>query len=205
MDLFPRSLRHGRSSLIPAMVLLAILAPLLPGCAPRPAHPPITSRQPRPDLQSGSLEQRIHDLVNQERRKHGLAPLAWDGALARIARSHSADMAKRGYFSHDSPEGHDFSQRYRTGGYSCSIQVGATVHLGGENIFQNNRYDSVTTMNGRAYYDWNSESDIAGSTVRGWMDSPGHRKNILTPYWQREGIGVRLTPENKIYITQNFC
>ena len=202
MDMLSRSTDHHRSSLLP---LVVILVALLLGCAPTATLPALTSRQPRPEIKGGSLEQRIHDLVNRERQKHGLAPIDWDDALARIARKHSADMAKRGYFSHDSPEGHDFSNRYGAGGYTCRVPVGATVHLGGENIFQNNRYNSVTTVNGRAYYDWNSEEDIAGSTVRGWMNSPGHRKNILTPYWKREGIGVHLTPENEIFITQNFC
>lgn len=114
-------------------------------------------------------------------------------------------MAQRDYFSHDSPEGHDFAYRYRRAGYSCEIRKGNTIYLGAENIFQNNRYSSVTTINGKAYYDWNSEAEIAETTVRGWMDSPGHRKNILTPHWEREGIGVHLSPANKIYITQNFC
>jgi len=41
--------------------------------------------------------------------------------------------------------------------------------------------------------------------VRGWMDSPGHRKNILTPHWRNEGVGVFLSPDEKVFITQNFC
>jgi len=37
------------------------------------------------------------------------------------------------------------------------------------------------------------------------MKSPGHRKNILTPYWKKEGIGVHIGPDDKVYVTQNFC
>lgn len=188
-------------------VLLSSALLLTDACIPsasRPSSPPL-SAHPQPPLRSATIEHRVHVLINQERRRQGLGTLAWDDALARIARAHSADMGTRSYFSHDSPEGNDFSNRYRTSRYTCSILVGNTVHLGGENIFQNNRYASSTTVNGRVYYDWNSEEEIAETTVRGWMNSPGHRKNILTPYWRKEGIGVYFTPQNKIYITQNFC
>ena len=54
-------------------------------------------------------------------------------------------------------------------------------------------------------YDWNSMKEIAKSTVDGWMDSEGHRKNILTPRFDREGIGVVISPDDKVYITQNLC
>jgi uncharacterized protein YkwD len=161
--------------------------------------------RPKPQVDASVLERRIHTLINKERDKHGLSLLAGNDTLSRIARGHSKDMGSRRYFSHDSPEGHDFSFRYQQGGYTCALRVGNTVHMGAENIYQNIRFNSVATMNGEAYYDWNSEEQIAETTVRGWMDSPGHRKNILTPHWRSEGIGVFLSPDEKVYITQNFC
>lgn len=159
----------------------------------------------QPKVTAASLERKIHALINAERRKRGLAPLDWDEALARVARGHSRDMAKRNFFSHNSPEGHDFSFRYAAGNYKCGVRVGSVIYTGAENIFQNNLYDSVTTVNGREYFGWNSEEEIAETTVGGWMKSTGHRKNILTPHWGREGIGVAVTPDGKVYITQNFC
>lgn len=60
-------------------------------------------------------------------------------------------------------------------------------------------------MNSVAYYYWNSSDKIAGKALEGWMKSPGHRKNILTPHWKREGIGVEISADDKVYITQNFC
>ena len=105
----------------------------------------------------------------------------------------------------ESPEGHEFSYRYRREGYRCAISIGTTIHLGAENILQNNLYDSVITVNGKAFYDWNSQAKIAETTVQGWMKSPGHRQNILKPYWNNEGIGVFIAPDDKVYITQNFC
>jgi uncharacterized protein YkwD len=57
----------------------------------------------------------------------------------------------------------------------------------------------------RTVYDWNSLEQIARSTVSGWMKSPGHRKNILQPFWKTEGIGIAVSPDDKVLITQNFC
>ena len=47
--------------------------------------------------------------------------------------------------------------------------------------------------------------EIAQSTVDGWMDSEDHRKNILTEKFDREGIGVVISDDDKVYITQNMC
>jgi uncharacterized protein YkwD len=170
--------------------------------APAPLHPQTGQK---PSIRAQDLEQRIHDLINRERAAHGLSRLGLDDALSRIARGHSSDMAKRSYFSHDSPEGRDFSFRYREQGYACAIRTGKTIHLGAENIALNHLYSSVTTINGVASYDWNSLEQIAGSTVQGWMNSSGHRKNILTPHWLNQGIGIFITTDGTVYITQNFC
>jgi len=160
--------------------------------------------RPQPRVVPSGLEKQIHALVNEERRKQGLSLLEWDDALANIARKHSQDMAMKSYFSHKSFDGRDLSDRYKQAGYACGVRVNSTIYGGAENIFQNNLYDSVTTVNGTAYYDWNSERKIAETAVRGWMNSPGHRKNILAPHWRNEGIGVVIAPDNKVYITQNF-
>ena len=165
----------------------------------------LPGREKQPKLDFSALEKRIHDLINKERQKHGLSTIRWDDALKRIAIKHSADMAKRNYFSHTSPEGHDFSYRYIKSGYACSITIENRIYKGAENLFQNNLYTSVTTVNGVKDYDWNTLEEIAESTVEGWMNSPGHRKNILTPVWLREGIGVSIAPDDKVYITENFC
>lgn len=196
----------GQTGVLQLSALAAVCAAIIVSCAPagRVQGPPAVQR-PQPRVDASSLARRIHQLINQERQKHGLVQLSWNDALARIARGHSRDMAMRGYFSHDSPEGSDFSDRYRREGFTCALRVGTTVYGGGENIFQNNLYDSVTTVNEKAYYDWNTEEQIAKTTVQGWMASPGHRKNILTPHWRTEGVGVHLGPAEKIYITQNFC
>jgi uncharacterized protein YkwD len=186
---------------------LLVLVLLVSSCTASPARidPGTLKKRPQPKINRAALEKQIHSLINKERQKQGLLSLEWDDALSGIARHHSQDMATRNYFDHNSPEGRDFSYRYQQKGYQCAVRTGRTIHMGAENIALNHLYDSVTTMNGTAYYDWNSEDKIAETTVRGWMESPGHRKNILTQYFQKEGIGVFIAPDGKVYITQNFC
>jgi uncharacterized protein YkwD len=173
------------------------------------AHTDATARQqkPQPAVESTDLAKRIHAQINRKRKQHGLKTLAWSDALSRIAAKHSRDMANRGYLSHNSPEGKGFSYRYQQGRYSCEVRVGMVVYTGAENIALSHLYNSMKTQNGIADYSWNSAQEIAQRTVDGWMSSPGHRENILTPHWQHEGIGIEIesSPGNKIYITQNFC
>jgi uncharacterized protein YkwD len=183
-----------------ALTLLVSCAGTQPGraVATRP-------QKTKPALRIAQLEREIHILINRERKKHHLSALVWNDALSAIARKHSSDMAKRNYFSHFSPEGHDFSYRYKQDGYSCALPAAGRIYLGAENIFQNNLYDQIVYVNDVAYYEWNSMVKIAETTVHGWMNSPKHRKNILTPCWQSEGIGVVISTDDKVYITQNFC
>lgn len=196
-------MHRSRKIFLVALTIILVLTCAYAEARRRSPNAPRAER--RPKVVAASLERKIHEAINRERKKHGLGPLIWDDRLARVARRHSADMAKRSYFSHVSPEGRDFAVRYRREGYACSVRKKNTVYTGAENIFQNNLYDSVTTVNGRRYYDWNSADEISETTVAGWMQSPGHRKNILTPHWGKEGIGVNITRDGKVYITQNFC
>ncbi|MGI0021692.1 MAG: CAP domain-containing protein [Nitrososphaeraceae archaeon] len=84
--------------------------------------------------------------------------------------------------------------------------VGNKELFGGlaENIFQNWTYDSITYVSGIPIYNWNTEEEIAKQTVDGWMNSKGHRENILRGF-HGEGIGVAVASDDKVYITQNFC
>ena len=184
-----------------------ICAFVLHSCASSSSQirPASFNNQSQPTISAAGLEKQIHSLINKERQKHSLSRLEWDDALAGIGRKHSKDMVQRSYFDHVSPEGHDFLYRFKQDGYQCSVRAGNTIYAGAENISLNNRYASITTVNGDAFYEWNSMDKIAETTVQGWMDSPGHRKNILMPHWRREGIGVTLAPDGKILITQNFC
>ncbi len=204
-------------------VTSAIVALAVGGCCFATAPPQKTAQEDvRPQAAAESLtqhlkeannnvnylERRIHELVNEKRAERGLQPLAWDERLAEIARYHSRDMAERNYFEHHSPEGEDFSARYQKFGYDASNRVGDVVYKGGENLFLNNLYESYTynKETGEIYeYQFNTLDEIARTTVEGWMLSEGHRENMLMPHFRKEGIGVVITPEGKVYITENLA
>jgi len=141
-------------------------------------------------------EMEVHRLINLEREKHGLMTLGYDEKLASIAKSHSKDMASSGYFSHETPEGLDPTDRASKADYVCRYQVGNLIYSGiGENIHM---------VEGSSTALWSSPESIAEMAVSGWMDSPGHRKNILTSTFSNEGIGVSISTFT-IHVTQNFC
>ena len=121
------------------------------------------------------LEQRMLVMVNEERAKEGLQPLKPDTAMRRIARAHSLDMLRRGYFSHYTPEGKSLADRARA------------AHIGylmaGENL---------------------ALAPTLEMAHRGLMKSPGHRANILRPQFGRVGIGVLDAGRYGVMVTQDF-
>ncbi len=161
----------------------------------------------KPGIDKTELERQVHQLTNQYRTQNGLSSLSWDDELSNIARNHSQDMASRNYFSHETPEGTNPTGRGTSQGYKCEKIIGNIMYIGiAENIFQNNLAYRVWYTGGiPTSYEWNSQEEIAQTTVDGWMDSPGHRKNILTKTFDQEGIGIEIASDDKVYITQNFC
>jgi uncharacterized protein YkwD len=160
-----------------------------------------------PVIDVPSLEMRIHELVNQVRQQNGLPTLSKDTALASIARAHSREMAANGYFAHVNQDGLDPTARGAAAGYTCRRDNDTCYTYGiAENLFATYRYNSILFANGNAVsYDWNTEETIAQMTVDGWMNSPGHRQNLLASGFEGEGIGVVIAPDDTIYITEDFC
>jgi uncharacterized membrane protein required for colicin V production len=106
-------------------------------------------------------EQQLFDLVNEDRTQRGLGALVWDERLVPVARSHSEEMFRLKYFSHESPVAGSPFDRVRS--------AGITFTRAGENLAF---AQSITVAH------------------RALMDSPGHRENILRPEFTRIGIGV---------------
>ena len=110
-------------------------------------------------------------LVNAERARYGVAPLADNAQLASAAGSHASDMTANRYFSHVSADGRTFDQRIRASGYLGSY-LAENIAWGGGSLGTPRR------------------------VVSGWMNSAGHRANILNGLLVHSGIGVsRGTPE----------
>lgn len=122
-----------------------------------------------------SAEERMLQLVNEERAAVGLQPLVMDPALVEVARAHSGDMFRNGYFSHQSPT---------TGSPFDRINAAGIEYVtAGENLAL------APTL------------DVAH---QGLMDSPGHRANILEPSFGRVGIGAISAPGRGTMYTQVF-
>lgn len=118
-------------------------------------------------LSAGSdVEMQIFHLTNLERQARGLYLYAWNDTLAGAARAHSLDMGQRAYFDHVNPDGHDPGDRITAAGYNWSSR--------GENIY--------------AGYGPGGSPLPPEHVVTGWMNSPGHRKNILRAYDDPDGI-----------------
>jgi uncharacterized protein YkwD len=76
-----------------------------------------------------------------------------------------------------------------------------------ENIFQTWLFSSYTTSLSGLVVSRNymTREEIASQVVDGWINSPGHRENILNARYDREGIGIAVSSDGKVYVTQNFC
>lgn len=130
----------------------------------------LNSSRTRPDL-----EARMLVLINKERAERKLKPLKADPSLREVARKHSIDMFRRGYFSHNTPEGTDPFDRIR--------QADIPFMTAGENL---------------------ALSPNLKTAHSGLMESPGHRANILHREFGRIGIGIIDGGVNGIMVTQNF-
>lgn len=134
---------------------------------PRPSTPPPkpkpkpATREPEPPARGPSAQ--VAALVNKERAKKGCGPVSTNGQLDTAAGGHSSDMAARDFFDHTNPDGEGPSERITAAGYRWSTN--------GENIAK-----------GQA---------TPEQVMRGWMDSPGHRANILNCSYKDMGVGLK--------------
>ncbi|MCY4491117.1 MAG: CAP domain-containing protein [Thaumarchaeota archaeon] len=153
------------------------------------------------------IEQYIYDFTNDERQVRGLSILSKDSTIIEIAKSHSLDMSERDYFEHDTPEGLDPTDRGIRAGFECRRDYGSFYTYGlAENIALNYTYSTYRISGDKSTYDWlENEEELAKDIVVGWMNSPGHRENILKDTYERIGIGVIINDAEEVYSTQNFC
>lgn len=162
-----------------------------------------------PDLRV--LDERIHAAVNQGRTDEGRPALDWSADLAAVAQAHSADMAARGYFDHVSPDGASPQDRARSAGIACETPMGGgRTRIGvSENLYQTTRYARIRTRGtgpmAERTVEWFTLDEVTARTVEGWLDSPGHRRNLLDPASTRHGIGVALDGADRVLITQVLC
>jgi len=137
--------------------------------------------------------------TNKIRRNHGLRELIWDPLLSDIARQHSLEMASTNSFTHTNLEGEDPTDRAEKRDYETITIKGDVYQIGiGENIGMMPKGD----VEGHGYISTNT--DVAEAMVNSWMNSKGHRANILDPSYEFIGVGVAYDLEGQYYLTQDF-
>jgi uncharacterized protein YkwD len=139
------------------------------------------SAQEPVDVQA--LQELALELVNEDRADHDLPALEAGPALASAAIAHAEDMLARDYYSHQSPEGTSVDDRYVEAG-------GSRWELVAENIAQ-----CTGCTPG---------PELVEELQQGWMDSPGHRENILADGLERFGFGLA-AEDGAVYAVQTFA
>ncbi|MEV6633095.1 CAP domain-containing protein [Actinoplanes sp. NPDC051470] len=161
-----------------------------PAAAAKPAAKPAAQpadtvdaarRDVTPGSVSGSpaapVQQQVLNLVNENRRRGGCESLTLDRRLITAANRHASDMARRGYFAHESPSGDGAGERVEDAGYDWKRY--------GENIARG--------------------ADSAYEVVDGWMNSPSHRENIMDCKLHQMGIGLAFDSDRTPYWVQDFA
>jgi uncharacterized YkwD family protein/spore coat assembly protein SafA len=129
-----------------------------------------------PNIDVKTMENQVIKLVNQARVNAGLQPFTANWELSRVARYKSQDMANKGYFDHTSPTyGSPFTMMQN---------FGIKFTAAGENIAMGQR--------------------TAQEVMNSWMNSPGHRGNILNPSFNQIGVGLAKNSNGMCYWTQQF-
>lgn len=163
-----------------------------------------------PQISVELLEKTIFSLTNEFRKTLNVGELREVGEISGIARAHSLDMRVRGFFSHDNPDGESPTDRARKAAFSGLSQSpdGKPRHGFSENIGRVGRYTSIeqSTRNDKVIgrrIRWQSEVMLARQIIKGFIDSPAHKKNLLDPTKAYIGVGVHVYREH-VFVTQNF-
>jgi uncharacterized protein YkwD len=180
-DPLPPTLRRKlRRALFPFALLALLLAV---GCS-EDSNPAGDDSGDSPGSFVEQMESELLRLTNVERSGEGLEPLAEDSALVIVARRHSEDMAERDFFAHENPDGEQPWDRFTR--YSDRQFL-----FYAENIFMGSGFEG-------------SVEGGAATIVEAWMESPGHRANILAEEPTHLGCGVSLE-SGVLHATQNFA
>ena len=123
-------------------------------------------------------EVKVFELTNAERKKEDAAPLKLNAELSKIARAHSENMARQKMMAHNL-DGKTPFDRMRAAGFAYSFA--------GENVGKGTPDVGLPTL------------------MKAWMDSEGHRKNILSTDFTDLGIGIARAANGEIYYTQLFA
>ncbi len=157
---------------LPRELLPALPAfPTFPPSSSSSSKKPSSSSSSAPSSTLSAFRQEILKLTNEERAKAGVHALTMNSVLQKSAQAHAEDMKSRGFFDHNNPDGKTPSDRMKVAGYpeesrKCNC---AWQYYDGENIAKGQK--------------------TAAEVMKDWMNSPGHKKNILSANFDELGVG----------------
>jgi uncharacterized protein YkwD len=148
--------------------------------------------EPQADPNISEFERLMFRLVNETRRRHlpawiGTTELVWHDGLAAASRQHSADMLRRQYVAHVTPEGVTAAQRLdraSIGYVACGENIGIVY--------------------GEAAHGSRAVVEIHNAFMNQPRSLTNHRGNLLNPIWTHVGIGIAYNPDGALVATQNF-
>jgi uncharacterized protein YkwD len=164
----PRTLGHAFWFLLGLWVALTLIGPI--GARGAGEQDPELAR----------LEHDLFVAVNGFRTSEHLVTLERRGDLDRVARAHSEDMVRRGFFAHQNPDGEMWWQRVERGGVTGFTMVG-------ENVAQTN------------------QGDPNRAVLEGWKASPAHRENLMARPYNATGVGIARHPDGRLFYTQLYA
>lgn len=217
---------HRRHYIIQGIILLLFSFP----CGPAAQQPRIASwdlpdfaRKSARYIEPAALDREfLADCIiyqtNLARLQHDAGECSYDRRLTEAAASHSREMVRMQYFSHESP-----LKKNRTLGHRLK---NAGIFLPGTAFAENLGVDFILSLSEvpyytethrkrTYYYNYETKEKISSQTygqfaeqmVKNWLASPGHRRNLLNKKFTRIGIGVetgRYRGHDAVYVTQNF-
>ncbi len=148
------------------------------GDRPSPQTAAPTAAPAAPDAATAEMEAQVVQRINDIRQERGLNRLQVNEKLAQVARAYSHQMAAENFFSHTDAKGNGPGDRVK--------KAGIFYFMVGENLFKCTNAPEPVPL-----------------SVEGWMNSPGHRENILRPNFKETGVGIWRVG-NTYYFTQLF-
>ncbi|MGG0937078.1 CAP domain-containing protein [Brevibacillus centrosporus] len=157
---FPYTAQYGYQPMIQQPIQPQYATPVQQQPVQQPAATPQPAKQAHQQVDASSVMKQVADLVNQERAKAGLKPVELDASLNKVAKAKAADMSNNNYFDHTNPTyGSPFDMMK---------QFGVSYMTAGENIAMGQR--------------------TADEVMNQWMNSEGHRQNIMNPSFTKIGV-----------------
>ncbi len=166
---------------VAAAIIAAAILPAACQVLEEPRTPPddyVTPELTPADPDLGALEREVEDRINDVRVEHGESTLARNDTLAAVAREYSCRMAGEDFFAHESPDGDAVDDRILDAGIRFRHVGENLAHLGGI-------------------------ANPGETAVEGWMESEGHRQNLLRGDYTETGVGI-CRGDDGLYFTQIF-